>query len=106
MFPRQAGNDALGVTTTTFVNVALTVFVVVVVTYKNDIRVFVGVGSVVTTVEMPLNTVTGGNVMVAVVETAVDSVVNMGLAVNVSVAFTGTVPLTVMVGTSGARLWS
>ena len=42
--------------------------------------------------------------MVAVVRTAVDSVVVMGLPVMVTVAFKGNVALAVIVGTSGARL--
>jgi hypothetical protein len=58
----------------------------------------------VTGVYFPEYTVNGGSVIVAVVETAVDSVVVVGVPVKVIVAITGTVAFTVIVGGSGARL--
>lgn len=80
------------------------VLIFVVVVRTNESRVFVGVGSVVTGVYRPEYTVNGGSVIMAVVDTAVVSVVVTGLPVMVIVALTGIVALTVIVGRSGARL--
>lgn len=85
------------------VTVAPMVITLVVVVYPILMRVFVGVGRVTVLVYNPEKTVAGGKVVVVVVVATVVSVVVVAGAMMVVVVFTGTVPVNVIVGASGAR---
>jgi hypothetical protein len=96
--------EALGVTVAVRVNVAMMDLVEVTVVRAKVSLVLVGVGAVIVAVKTPEYTVAGGNVVEAVVVMAVVSVAVLVGAVMVVVVWTGVDAVTVVVGTSGARL--
>jgi hypothetical protein len=99
----QALTEVVGVTVVFLVNVPPKVITLVVVAKLSFNWVLVGVGRVTVLVKRPEKTVAGGSVEVTVAERRIVSVVVVAGAKMVVVVLTGTSPVTVMMGASGAR---